>query len=251
MQINRLNVEAIALLQKDRAPEADMVLQKALELDRKNPFTLNNMGYTKEKQGELEAALSYYTAAWATGSNEPIVVTPISGWRGKAISEVAEENAKKLRREMRKEDTVEAKVRRLNLRGVSAMNRNDYRTAKELFEQAYKLDPQDAFTLNNMGFLAEVDGDRETADFYYERAREAKRRREKVTVATRRDVEGKRVGEVAGSTEQAVEARMAAELEAKRRQGGEVVLKRRDNTPVVEELPPHQQQPGTGTQTPR
>ncbi len=44
MQINRINVYAIGLLQKDRSPEADLALQKALKLDPANPFTLNNLG---------------------------------------------------------------------------------------------------------------------------------------------------------------------------------------------------------------
>src|SRR5207248_3252528 len=48
MDVNRLNVQALTLLLKDRAPEADMVLTRSLALDRTNPFTLNNLGYAKE-----------------------------------------------------------------------------------------------------------------------------------------------------------------------------------------------------------
>ncbi len=234
MQINRMNVAAISLLQKDRAPEADVLLQEALTLDAKNPFTLNNLGYTKEKEGEYEAALGYYTAAANTRSTEPIVVTVNKDWRGKPISAVAEENADKLRKLMKKEETLEARVRRLNLEGVSAMNRNDRRAARQYFEQAYKLDPTDAFTMNNMGFLAELEGDRETADFYYDKAREAKRAGAKVTIATRADAEGKKVAEVAEVSNQKVEAKMQSDLERKRAKGGPVLLKRRDNTPVIE-----------------
>ncbi len=66
---------------------------------------------------------------------------------------------------------------RLNLRGVSAMNRNDRKAARENFEQAYKLDPKNSFTINNMGYLAELNGDRETAQSYYEQAQRAERAR--------------------------------------------------------------------------
>src|SRR3954453_12442955 len=45
MELTRVNVRALALLQKDRAPEADLVLQDALKIQPNNPFTLNNMGY--------------------------------------------------------------------------------------------------------------------------------------------------------------------------------------------------------------
>ena len=40
---------------------------------------------------------------------------------------------------------------RLNTRGVAAINRNDYKLARSYFEQAYELDPKNAFALNNMG----------------------------------------------------------------------------------------------------
>lgn len=234
MQINRLNVQAIGLLLKDRAPEADLLLQKAVSLDPKNPFTLNNMGYTKEKEGEFESALSYYNAAAKIGASDPIVVTVNKDWRGKPISEVANDNAKKLRKLMNKNQTLTARVGRLNLQGVSAINRNDRRAAQRYFEQAYQIDPNDAFTLNNMGYLAELQGDKETADFYYAKAAEAKTRDAKVNVATRRDMEGKRVGEVADIGEQKVDARMAQDREARARQGGPIQLKRRDNSTVTE-----------------
>lgn len=227
LQVNRLNVQAIGLLQKDRAPEADLVLQRALAIDQKNPFTLNNMGFTKEKEGELESALSYYNAAASKHSDEPIVVTVNRDWRGKPISRVAADNAKALQKDMRKQQSLAARVARLNLQGVSAVNRNDRRAARSYFQQAYELDPANAFTLNNMGYLAELDGDKETADFYYAKAQEAKQRDAKVTVATRRDMEGKRIGQVADVGDQKVQALMEQERENRAREGGPIELKRR------------------------
>ncbi len=246
IQTNVMNVQALGLLNQDRAPEADMLLQKALKLDPKNPFTLNNLGYTKEKEGELDAALSYYSAAAAINSQEPIIVTAKSSWRGKPISEIALDNAKKVRKALRTAETTQAKVARLNLRGVSALNRNDRKAARQDFEEAYKLAPDDAFTLNNMGYVAEMDGDRETADFYYARAKDAERKSAKVTVATRRDAEGKRVLDVADNNDAKVEARLQAQVQQRRSQGGPVVLKRRDNTVVNDQrrpAKPEQEQP--------
>src|SRR5581483_8820713 len=74
IKINRLNNQAIALLQKDRAPEADLILQKALTVDSGNPFTLNNLGYAKEKEGELDAAYQFDTAAANRDSQEKVEV---------------------------------------------------------------------------------------------------------------------------------------------------------------------------------
>ncbi|HSB75717.1 MAG TPA: tetratricopeptide repeat protein, partial [Terriglobales bacterium] len=103
MQVNRFNVQAIDLLLKDRAPEADLVLQKALALDPNNPFTLNNMGFAREKEGEYDESLAFYTRAAQQHSRQPIVVTLNRDWRGKPISEIASRNAKALRKLMSKE----------------------------------------------------------------------------------------------------------------------------------------------------
>jgi tetratricopeptide (TPR) repeat protein len=135
---------------------------------------------------------------------------------------------------MRKENTPAARVARLNLQGVSALNRNDRDTARKAFQAAYKMDPNDAFALNNMGYLAELNNDRETADYYYDKAREARRASGRVQVATRRDAEGKRLAEVADLSMTKVQNRMESDLEARRREGGEVILHTRDNRPVIE-----------------
>jgi Flp pilus assembly protein TadD len=234
MQINRYNVQALGLLNKDRAPEADLVLQKALALDPRNPFTLNNLGYAKEKQGELEQALTYYSKAANANSNDAIIVTANRQWRGKGISDVASDNAHKVQRLMENTADVDTRVARLNLQGVSAMNRNDHAAARKYFDQAYRLAPNNAFTLNNMGFLSEMDGDRETANFYYSKAAEAQGRNARVSVATRREVEGRPIGQVAEYGDTQVAARMEQERQARIREGGPVLLKTRAGAPIVE-----------------
>ena len=234
VQMNVMNVEAISLLNKDRIAEADILLQKALRIDPRNPFTLNNMGYTKEKEGELEAAINYYRSAAEANSDEPVIVTVNKAWRGRAISKVAASNAKKVQAALKKEDTNEAQVARLNQRGVSALNRNDRTTARKFFEQAYKLAPEDAFTLNNMGYVAELNGDRESADFYYAKAKAADNHDRHVTLASRREDEGKKLVEVATKNDNKAEASIQAEQELNRRSGKTPVLvERRDHRPVI------------------
>ena len=240
MEINRSNVYAMGLLMKDRAPEADVVLQKALKLDPHNAFTLNNLGFAKEKEGELEDAVKYYNEAASTGSNEPVVVTLHKDWRGKPIREIAEDNAKAVQKELAHGETAEQRIARLNLRGVSAINRNQRGLAKQYFEQAYKIDPNNSFTLNNMGYLAEMDGDRETAQYFYAKAREGGASDAKVALATRRDMEGQRMGAVAAVNDQTVDDAMQRDLEARRRQGGIVALlnRKNNNAPIVEPAEP-------------
>jgi Flp pilus assembly protein TadD len=234
MKVNELNSEALGLLNRDRAPEADVVLQAALKIDPKNPFTLNNMGFAKEKEGELESAIRYYDNSAATGSREPIVIAFNKSWRGKPISEVAQQNAEKSRKELSKAQDMQARVARLNLRGVSAMNRNDRKVARDSFEQAYKMDPNNSFALNNMGYLAELQGDTETAQSFYEQAQRAERARQKVMVSTRPEVEGQTVGHVAEQSTTLVESSFEAKAEARRRSGAPPALRTRDNRIIVE-----------------
>jgi len=233
VQSNVLNVQAISLLNKDRVAEADAILQKALRIDPRNPFTLNNMGYTKEKEGELEAAINYYRAAADSNSDEPVIVTVNKSWRGRPISKVAASNAKKVQSALEKEDSTEAKVARLNQRGVSALNRNDRTEALKYFTQAYKLNPEDAFALNNMGYVAELNGDRESANFYYGKAREADNHERHVTLATRAEDEGKKLEEVAGNNDGKTEASLQAQQELNRRSGKAPVLVERGTGRVV------------------
>jgi|GEM_PF-300249 Flp pilus assembly protein TadD len=254
MKINGLNSEALDLLNRDRAPEADVVLQTALKLDPNNPFTLNNMGFAKEKEGELEAAIQYYDRSAATGSREPIVIAFNKSWRGRPISEVAARNAASSRKELNKSQDLQDRVARLNVQGVSAMNRNDRKAAKTSFEAAYKLDPKNAFAINNMGYLAEMEGDKETAQSFYEQAQRAERARQKVMVSTRPELEGQTGGQAAEQSSSLVESTFNAQIEAKRRSGAPPALRTRDNRIIVEPAknpnltpPEFQHPPGDGT----
>ena len=238
MRVNELNSQALRLLNQDRAPEADLLLQQALKIEPNNPFTLNNMGFAQEKEGELERAIQSYSKSAQTGSREPVVVAINKDWRGKPISEVAAQNAENARKELEHGSSVEAQVARLNLRGVSAMNRNDRQAARDYFEKAYKLDPRSSFTINNMGYLAELEGDKETASSFYEQAQSARRAGARVAVSTRPEAEGRAVGQVAGQSTALVDSEIEAVADAKRRSGAPPALRTRDNRIIVDKPQP-------------
>ena len=162
----------MSLLQQGRTNEAEAVLRKTLERDPNSPFTINNLGYVMEAEGDLDQALVYYTKAASSNSSESVVVALDPRWRGKAISQVAASNAEAVRRRLATEDSVEARAARLNLQGVYALNHNDPAKARVDFRQAYKLDPQNAFALNNRGYVAEMEGDQESANDYYMAAKQ-------------------------------------------------------------------------------
>ena len=233
LQVNRLNVQAIGLLEHDRVFEAEAALNKALAVEPNNPFTLNNLGYTKEKEGELEQAVQLYEKAAAQKSDERIIVAveKNKSWRGKKISDIADKNAEKVRRLVERDQSPQAQVARLNLRGVTALNRNDRNGARNFFFQAYKIDPKNAFALNNMGYIAELEGDKETANAYYSAAQRADGAKARVGLASRRDAEGRPIAAVADTNENVVAQKLDTELAEKRKQLGNkpVQMKTRDN----------------------
>src|SRR5215510_6438517 len=240
LKANKANVQAISLLNKGRVAEAEAVLKKALSDDPRNAFTLNNMGYVMESEGDLQSASKYYSSAASMHSDEKVLVAPNPQWRGKAISEIASANARAVNKTIAKGEDLPAQVARLNLRGVAALNHNDPKAARDFFQQAYKLDPKNGFSLNNMGYAAEMDGDRETAESYYEEARAAADSNVPVTYASRRNAEGRKLGNVAQDNQTDVDAAIEAVRQQRQREGGPIQLKRRDNRPVIE---PERQEP--------
>jgi Flp pilus assembly protein TadD len=243
VEINHANVEAVRLLAQGRSAEADLLLQQALNQDPHNVFTLNNMGVAKEMEGESEQALKYYDEASSAGqSRAAAVVTANPAWRGRSVTQMAQQNAKGLREYLSREKDVPEQVAELNLRGVSAVNRNDLRTADADFRKAYALDPNDAFTLNNIGYVAELEGDQETAEFYYQHARQSAGASATVGVATRKTAEGRQLFSVAQDSTSHVQDKVAQERQTWQRQGGPVALRRRDNSIVEESSQPVQPQ---------
>ncbi len=238
LQVNHANVEAVRLLSEGRTTEADQLLQDALKTDPNNIFTLNNMGVVKEMEGEDQEALKYYDQAAGAHSDATAAVTIDRTWRGHQVSEVAAESAKGLRARLARANDIPEQVAELNLRGVSALNRNDVRAAEEDFRKAYALDPGNAFALNNVAYVAELEGDRETAQFFYDRARQAVGANTTVGVATRRSAEGMKLFAVAADNDTKVGTKITQDREALRRQHEPVVLRRRDNSIVEESASP-------------
>jgi Flp pilus assembly protein TadD len=233
LQVNRMNVQAMELLSQGLNSEADVLLRQALALDPRNPFTQNNLGVAAEGVGDYESALKFYTAAAASGSAEPVIVTMKDSWRGRPVVELAAESARRLKKRINETDPAQLQAERLTLRGVSATNSNDWQTAKQDFLQAYSIDPDSAFTLNNLGYVAEKDGDLETAQLLYAKARKAGRADVRIGLATDRSAEGKHLATVATDSDQKVDNEIDQNAQALHRETGPVQLIRRDNTPVA------------------
>ena len=238
MRVNHINVQAIGLLSENRNSEAGQLLQKALAMDSRNPFTLNNLGVAEESAGNYDDALKYFDEAAELRSSEPVVVTLDRSWRGKPISEMAAESARKLKAQLKNADSAEAQAALLNVRGVSATNRNDWQSARRDFLKAYSLDPNSAFSLNNLGYVSERDGDLETAQFFYMKAQQAGDAKARVGLATTSAAEGEHLDVIAADSDQKVGGELDRYKQARHAEPGNVELERRDGTPVDNTTPP-------------
>jgi tetratricopeptide (TPR) repeat protein len=224
MQVNRMNVDAMELLSEDRGIEAISLLHDALALDPRNPFTLNNIGVADETVGDYDSALKSYGAAAGSHSTEVVVVTLDRSWRGKSVSAMAAASAKRLDDRMKKMDGAEVSAAMFDLRGVSATNQNDPLAARQDFLHAYMLDPASAFSLNNRGYVAEMDGDLETAQFFYEKALKADDSNARVGLATHSTAEGKKLSAVAAESDHQVDGELDKYSQERRRETAPIEL---------------------------
>jgi Flp pilus assembly protein TadD len=238
MRVNHLNVQAVSLLSEDRNSEAQHLLERAYALDPKNPFTLNNLGVARESVGDYEDALRYFDQAAAIRSSEPVVVTLDRSWRGKSVSDMAADSARRLEERLRAADNAQQQAALLAVRGVSATNRNDWQAARQDFLKAYSLDPTSAFALNNLGYVSERDGDLETAKFFYRKAQQAGDASARVGLATSGAAEGQHLQFVAADSDQKVGGEIDRYQQRRHAEPGNVELEHRDGTPVDTTPPP-------------
>lgn len=224
MRVNRMNLDAMRLLSKNRGFEAVALLQQAQALEPRDAFTLNNLGVANESIGDLDSALRDYQEAADLHSSAPAAVTLDRNYRGKSISSMARESAKRLERRMRSLDPAEAKAVMFTLRGVHAVNQNNWPEAREAFLHAYALDPSSAFCINNRGYVAEHEGDLETAQFFYAKARRAEDASARVGLATALEAQGQPLTVVATDSNDKVDTALDIYSRERRQEGAPVEL---------------------------
>jgi Flp pilus assembly protein TadD len=235
MQVNRINVDAMRLLSQGRAFEATGLLQHALRLEPQNAFTLNNLGAADETIGDYTEALQYYNEAANSGDSAAVVVTENRNWSGKPVSKMAAANAARLQKWMATINPAVAEAALYNRRGVVASNANNLAEARQDFLRAYSLDPSSPFSLNNRGYVAEMDGDLESAQYFYQKAQQAGGGDQRVGAATNRTVQGETLSHVAADSTYKVNGALATYSRRRHVQTGPVELTPRNG---AQEAPP-------------
>lgn len=243
MRVNRMNVEAMRMLSQDRGFESVALLEQARALDPQNPFTLNNLGVADEAIGDYPNALKNYNLAATSHSSEPVVVTVDRAWAGKPVSDMAAASAKRLQRRLRDANSTETQAAMLNMRGVFAANQNDWSAAEQDFRRAYSLDPGNAFSVNNRGYVAEHEGDLESAQFFYQKARRVPGADDRIGLATEQTAEGHSLFTVVNDSDRKVDGALDTYSRERHMETAPVALTPRGAGAMQEQTPKPQNAP--------
>ena len=133
--VQRLNREGVDLVRKKQYEKAEATFYKAYLYDPTDPFTLNNLGYISELQGQLDRALKLYALAAEQGGEAFIDRSNAQQLVGKPMS--AALNGLK---------DVPMRVNRMNVQAIGLLSENRNYEADVLLQQALILDPQNTFT---------------------------------------------------------------------------------------------------------
>src|SRR5215470_16585308 len=90
-------------------------------------------------------------------------------------------------------------VQKLNQDGVKALKQHKLDKAEKLFYRAYLVDPDDPFTLNNLGYVSELRGKLDRALRYYELAAKENNSETVIAAASAKYLEGRKLSEVTGA----------------------------------------------------
>src|SRR5215472_15643126 len=139
--VQQLNRDGVKALQKHNINKAKHLFYKAYLIDPDDPFTLNNLGYVAELEGDLDRAQKYYDQARANTSDAVVDKATTKQVEGKPVAKIAGDVSGQA-----------VGVNQLNSEAVRLLNEDRAPEADLVLQQALKLAPNDPFTLNNMGY---------------------------------------------------------------------------------------------------
>ncbi len=156
--VQRLNREGVEALQKHKYQKAEQLFYKAYLYDPADAFTLNNLGYISELQGDIDRAERFYQLAADQSSEAVVDLASSRQARGKPMKDALAATSAPL------------EINHANVEAVRLLSQGRSAEADLLLQQALEKDPHNVFTLNNMGVAKEMEGEEEQALKYYDEA---------------------------------------------------------------------------------
>src|SRR3984957_4454465 len=145
--VQRLNQEGVLEIHKHRYEKAEILFYKAYLLDPDDPFTLNNVGYVAELQGQVERALRFYDLAGQQATDAVIAHATSPRVEGRTMKDALAVT------------DVPIQINHDNVEAVRLLSQGHGPEADLLLQKALKSDPHNIFTLNNMGVAKEMEGE--------------------------------------------------------------------------------------------
>src|SRR5437588_4182253 len=156
--VQRLNREGVEAIRKHNYEKAEVLFYKAYLLDPDDPFTLNNLGYIAELQGQVDRAQRFYQLAGQQASDAVIERASSQRVEGRPIKEALAVSDPPLQ------------INHDNVEAVRSLSQGRAPEADLLLQNDLKSDPQNIFTLNNLGVAKEMEGESQEALKYYDAA---------------------------------------------------------------------------------
>src|SRR5258708_29449853 len=194
--VQRLNQEGVEAIRKHRYEKAESLFYKAYLLDPDDPFTLNNLGYVSELQGQVDRALNFYALAGQQATDAVIDRASSRRVEGQSLKEALAIPGLPLQ------------INHDNIEAVRLLSQGRAPEADLFLKQVLAKDPNNIFTLNNMGVAREMEGDSQAALKYYDTAAAA-RSDVSAVVTLNHSWRGKPVTEVAAQNARNLRARLA------------------------------------------
>ena len=155
--VQKLNREGVKQIQHHHLAKAEQLFYKAYLIDPDDPFTLNNLGYISELQGKIDRAQRYYELAAKENNSETVIaLASPRNMEGHKLSDITSSYG-----------NLELRVNRGNILAMTLLEQGRSQEAEDVLRETLKLDPRNPFTLNNLGFDMETQGDLESALRYY------------------------------------------------------------------------------------
>lgn len=194
--VQRLNREGVEAVKKRDYRAAEERFYKAYLYDPADPFTLNNLGYISEVEGDLDRAQKFYALAAEQSSDATIDLSDSKRLEGKPMqSALVALNDSEMR------------VNHTNIQAIQLLAQNRGFDALTLLKQNLPLDARNPFTLNNLGVASEATGDYASALNYYHEAA-ATNSSEPAAVALDQSWRGHSVSAMASASAERLEHRL-------------------------------------------
>src|SRR5258706_7663557 len=160
--VQRLNREGVEAVQKNHFDKAKELFYKAYLMDPGDPFTLNNLGYIAELEGQQERAQTFYGLASGQATEAFIDPASSASLKGQPLEEA-----------ISAVHDIPVQINRANVEAVRLLSQDRAWQADLLLQRTLALDPKNGFTLNNMGVAKEAEGEFDDAMKYYTAAADA------------------------------------------------------------------------------